>query len=538
MKKGKNKEKKSKKKELKPLAVEETLNPNNNLSDKAAILYWVTLICFTSAAGLFFYTRFSEVNKLMDKAEDILHTEMSVYDDTERVLGVFSEVDLGSDSTGSSREDQDSSESSDTDESENQVVAEADDNSDEVDSVVDDVEEERRQKIRDLLKLQLPEETDNPNYAITFVEPTEDGVEIQVDGEGMSKKKSPFILPSLSIGKHTINFKFKDEEEVTQYLEETIIVIPRPPAFSDEQKKDFKSNEEVELSGTALPNSKVVLMVSSDVITTVIDVDKDGNWETVIDDEVSSGDHSAVALVRKDGYASNFSDVFEFSVGKKSGGDSDSDGNDEGFSIQNIITEDNIYLVLAGFAVLAGLLLVLIGRMTVSVFKKRDSGEISEKLFKKSEELMEKKNNGQTPSLREKFASLGVGVGDKKVESSKDSGKKKEKSKKKDSKRDEKEKSECVNPEDSGSDAEKSKTKNDKEKNTSKGDEKSPKEKSGDDKKDQSENTKEKDRSDKDEGNDKPEKGKVYSKEQFLKKFKEEGDKDTNNIKITLTSGK
>ena len=55
-------------------------------------------------------------------------------------------------------------------------------------TVIDDlnkIEEQRNNSFSNLLKLELPSQTDNPNYSITFIDPSEDkkGVQLEIDNK-------------------------------------------------------------------------------------------------------------------------------------------------------------------------------------------------------------------------------------------------------------------------------------------------------------------------------------------------------------------
>lgn len=524
------------------------------------LVYWTVFFGAVSIAAFVFGERYfdlAEYNKdLIDEIVDDSNVWYSSAASLEnnQVLGVTDE-----NTADSSDSTEDDSESNGLDSvndllgvDDGEVVAQADDGTDEI---VDDIQEERKQKLRDILKLQLPDETDNPNYPVTFVDPTEDGVEIQIDGAGFEKKSSPFLLPSLAIGRHTINFKFKDEDGLSQNLEEKIIVVPRAPVVSDNQNDKFRSDENVVFEGTAFPGSKVIFFISSDVFTTETDVDADGFWTLELREELDKGDHTMVAMVRVDGYASNFSEPFSFSVGLVSG-DVSTEGIDEivdeggSFSWEDITNSDYYYYYLAGAGAVCLILLYFIAKGISGLIFKKKSSEVQDKL--KNGGDSKKDEVKPTLSLREKFASAGllVGAGEK---PSKGSSQKKEDDSKKKSKKKKKGKKKKAESKDI---KETPKTPEENE----------PEEKDKEaDKPESTEGPKEpaepkKPESPKEEG--KPQKGKVYSKDEFLKKFekdtkpaspetKEEAEEteekekpqnqetdsdDSNKISITLTS--
>lgn len=161
----------------------------------------------------------------------------------------------------------------------------------------------------DALNLNIPEETDNPSFIVTFTDPSKNGVGIQleIDGKSYTTISSPYSLPALSIGKHTLKFKFTDSLDATQVVEKTLVIIPRAPIISAPKLVDDK----VVVSGTGLSNSTLILMVSSNskIITASTTVDSEGSWTITINEKISDGVHSFTAYVRKYGYASNLAEV-------------------------------------------------------------------------------------------------------------------------------------------------------------------------------------------------------------------------------------
>jgi hypothetical protein len=417
--------------------------------------------------------------------------------------------------------------------------------------VVDEIEEERKEKIRDVLSLELPSETDNPNYPVTFTEPTEEGVEIQVDGEGFSKKKSPYALPSLPIGQHTINFKFLDENEVTQNLEEKLIVIPRAPVWDSGISTQFDGDSPVVLSGTATPRSTVIVLVSSELFTVEAGSDKEGKWEATLTEELSSGEHTALSFVRKDGYASNFSEPFTFTVGNVEGAADSSDGTDDGpdgsdsasmlFGGFIDVNEDNYILILAGVGVAALVLLILVSLLSKLFSDPADSDEGW---------IEDIKENGKSPeglSLREKFAQAGLKVGKEREEQgagpdnvSDGTHGDTDGSERETDDDDDPEGSQDVPEDADDEDEETGEEVDDTDKESSPEKREDPIPEVSDEMKDG------KARSSAEQGNEqsqpkkeiKPKPGKIYSKDEFMKTFKEPTTmgKETKKIKISLTS--
>ena len=84
------------------------------------------------------------------------------------------------------------------------------------------------------LKVEMPSQTDNPSTIITFTNPSTDNavVQLEIDSKGFIDITSPYTLPALSIGKHTMSFKFQDENASTQLYDTSLIIIPRAPILS------------------------------------------------------------------------------------------------------------------------------------------------------------------------------------------------------------------------------------------------------------------------------------------------------------------
>lgn len=397
--------------------------------------------------------------------------------------------------------------------------------------VVDEIEEERKDKIRAALLIDIPKEIDNPNYAITFIEPTETGVEIQVDGGGFAQKKSPFILPSLAIGPHTINFRYIDEEEVSQNLEENFIIIPRAPVWSEEQEQEFYSDESVMLAGTSLPRSDVIVLVSSTIVSEKVEADEEGMWSVSISpDKLDIGEHTAIAFVKKDGYASNFSEPLEFTVGEIEGASDDGatsntstapSGSSTPWWDNKYMNEENYYIVIPVLGVIF-ILFVLFTALIAKLIKKKQNDAAGWVGDAASGEV--KEEGAGKLSLREKFAKAGLAVpgGTAAPEVAQSEVRKapnKEKEKKPESKKEKPAKKKNVEAEASPKKGKKAITKGKEKKK-----EKQPKEESPPG---QEESTK-------------LDKDKVYSKDEFMEEFKDGSrggvSKESNKIKISLTS--
>lgn len=408
-------------------------------------------------------------------------------------------------------------------------VAEADElAAQKIQSVVDEIEEERKDKLRKILSLKLPHEIDNPIFPVTFVEPAGSEVEIQVDGEGFAVAMSPYSLPSLSIGEHVIDFRFQDSEGVSQNLEETFIIIPRPPVWKEGQKTEFSSDSVVILGGTALPNSRVIVLISETLKSAVAEVDGEGIWNVSFDKQLETGKYSAISFVRKSGYASNFSEVKTFSVGMVEGVsdtmvDEDVVNEKEVDLLFGLIpyTEENYPYVIA----IIGLSAIVVVLVMSAIFKSIGAAR------RESAGWVAKQQNGTderskaSETLREKFRKAGIGVGNGVQKSILKETQTVRKSMKKEEDDDERTDEEQENTEDEMRTEETQKTKEYNE-------EKAPHREVDE----VSEGTPEEKELD-----EQPKKGKIYSKCEFLKKFGKSStssNKETNKIRISLTSNK
>ena len=168
-------------------------------------------------------------------------------------------------------------------------------------------DEERTQEIANLLGFVLPEYTDNPSYVITFKDPSPDsqGVEADIDGGSFKKISSPYTLPALSIGQHTIKFRFYDKDSNVQLLEYTLVIIPRTPIISSPDLKE----DSITISGTALANSEIIYTLTANAYNDsgITNSDENGNWSITITPESGfvDGIYTFMAYTRKYGYASN-----------------------------------------------------------------------------------------------------------------------------------------------------------------------------------------------------------------------------------------
>lgn len=182
---------------------------------------------------------------------------------------------------------------------------------------LDQIEIEREEAFLKQLLLDIPSITDNPSHIITFVDPSENsaGVQLEINDTGFEQIESPYNLPALRIGTHTLRFKFIDTFDSTQILERDIIVIPRPPIINS---PSFTDNL-LTISGTGLADSELILILSSskDIDTAETKIDKDGSWKVEIDlSDLSEGLYTFTGYTRRYGYASNLANSITFELGE------------------------------------------------------------------------------------------------------------------------------------------------------------------------------------------------------------------------------
>lgn len=170
-------------------------------------------------------------------------------------------------------------------------------------SAIIDAELERERTLTKALSLNLPDQTEDPMYPITFVDPspTKEGVDITVDDKTTAKAPNPFLLPNLSIGSHKIIFKFKDSTGV-KVLSKTLLVVPKAPLFDQSIKTQVIRPASVSLAGTALPQSTVFLVVNG-LSTFKVSTSPDGKWEFIIP-EPQEGNNTVLAFTIRNGIMS------------------------------------------------------------------------------------------------------------------------------------------------------------------------------------------------------------------------------------------
>lgn len=257
------------------------------------------------------------------------------------------------------------------------------------------------------LKLEIPAQTDNPSTIITFTNPSTDNavIQLEIDSKGFIDITSPYTFPALSIGKHTLEFKYQDENASTLLYDTSIIIIPRAPILST----PVIGSENITIAGTGLANSEVIVILSSGstVITQTAIIDGDGRWSIdFAKNEFNKDVFSLNAYTRRYGYASNLSETTKFTLDNQS---SISTTTNNSFDIRNItldgiknwVINNQIYLIIAGSSLLIGIML--------GIFFSTKKKQISEqKVVKKVAEKFTKAETKDTGvTLREKLMGIG-----------------------------------------------------------------------------------------------------------------------------------
>ena len=386
---------------------------------------------------------------------------------------------------------------------------------------LDAIERERIQKIEEQLLLNLPEISDNPNHIITFKDPSEQGVFLEIDGQEFEEITSPYTLPSLSLGRHVLVFKFTDQQGTEQTFERTITIIPRPAVLNPPAIVE----NEIKISGTAMANSEVEIFLSRDISNqkALVEVDANGEWEHIFTEDIEEGIYTALATTRRNGFSSYYSEPIVFEIGADSEtitpvqqraegtsfSFSDFDITDYRGILQTLRNNPDLLIAFGSFFLL-GILLAWIALSIISKITQKKTKKVLQDLLKKKEEEVEK-----VSSLREKF------------ENSKG-----EEDNEKEEKQEKKEKDEKKEKEE-----EKKKEKKKEKKEEKKKEEEEEKE---EEKEEVVEEEKEKEKEEDDD-----EEAKTLTKKEFMEKFKEldpddeegnEKDLKKKNIKISLTS--
>ncbi len=153
--------------------------------------------------------------------------------------------------------------------------------------------------LRKELALVLPRVLENPSYKVVFKNPSKEPIELSIDGKTYKNVKSPFTLPNLSVGKHTLVFKYTNKQGVLKILSTDILVVPRKPIIDSKQRKLFENPEPVIISGSAIPNGSVLMIIDGKTIRQ-IEVDSSGAWVVKLE-HLKAGKHTFMFLAMLDG---------------------------------------------------------------------------------------------------------------------------------------------------------------------------------------------------------------------------------------------
>lgn len=283
------------------------------------------------------------------------------------------------------------------------------------------------------LLLLIPVETDNPNLTLTFTNPTEEkAVQVKIDGQEYEDIQSPYILPSLSIGKHSLIFKFTDGEEVEQEVKKELIIVPRAPEINPPENLE---NQTLTFTGSAIAGGSVNLFLAggNKTYSAEIVANGEGKWEYIFEEEFKSDVYTAVAFTKKSGFSSRYSEPLIFAIesgsSANSGEENDENGKDIMFAFSEI-NQNNILstfkknpdlAILVGAVFASGLLLSTIFGFFASLFgEKRSERKFRRQLSKKEKEARSAQNDemaiqtgtklnssNSKPSLRGKFEAAG-----------------------------------------------------------------------------------------------------------------------------------
>ena len=274
---------------------------------------------------------------------------------------------------------------------------------------LDQQEEERTQEIANLLGFVLPEYTDNPSYVITFKDPSPDaqGVEIEIDGTPFKKITSPYTFPALSIGQHSIKFRFYDKDSNVQLLQYDLVIIPRSPIITSPSLTD----NSIEIKGTALANSEVIYTLTANAYNDngIAQTDENGDWKITITPEggLADGIYTFRAYTRKYGYASNISNAVTFGVGENPNRFLENDENEIYFAFKDLNSENFFttfstfpdLIILSAGSLLLGLLLTLGVKTLIDRKKDGKKDRVVEEIISKGK----KDDKKEEKTLREIF---------------------------------------------------------------------------------------------------------------------------------------
>jgi hypothetical protein len=253
------------------------------------------------------------------------------------------------------------------------------------------------------IKLEMPSQTDNPSTIITFTNPSTNNatVQLEIDSKGFVDITSPYTFSALSIGKHTLEFKYQDENGSTQLYDTYIIIIPRAPILST----PVIGADSVIISGTGLANSEIIVLLSSGstVLTKTAVIDGDGKWSIIFPKtDLNKDIFSLNAYTRRYGYASNLSETTKFTLDNQSSSLTTSNvdfdiRNLTIDSVKNWVLDNQNYLIVAGASLLFG---IMLGVLFVSQ-KKKEIEKVKVQKVEKEFTKIEPKDKGVT--LREKL---------------------------------------------------------------------------------------------------------------------------------------
>lgn len=194
-----------------------------------------------------------------------------------------------------------------------------------------------REKLEQELLLTLPEETENPNFSITFTDPSGQGVHLTIDSQSEITINNPYTLPSLGIGEHILKFRFTDKSGSEQTVEDILIITPRPTELKAPEIVDGR----IRVSGEAVALAEIQLFISGGKLTERGEalVGDDGVWVHTFEGEFTPGIYTVVAYVKKGGFASNYSEPKTFQI-------------DDGTSdpVENVDTPQDVRFTLSDFA--------------------------------------------------------------------------------------------------------------------------------------------------------------------------------------------
>ena len=253
------------------------------------------------------------------------------------------------------------------------------------------------QLLEDELVLKLPEETDNPSYAVTFVDPSDQGVFLSIDDGEEREVNNPYQLPALSIGEHTLLFRYTDKLDTEKSGEVSIIIVPRSPSTDTPTIEDGQ----ISVSGKALSNSTVVvnLMGRTDYFIREVESDNDGNWSLLLEDEPSSSYYSVFATTKKRGYSSQPSEPITFALEKTENDNTSTSettvGDDpvsftfsefmSGNQIETLKSNPDLSILIAGTALTAMLVGVLVSSLMGRVSDRKAEKQFMQKLSSSDE---------------------------------------------------------------------------------------------------------------------------------------------------------